>query len=118
MSSNTIVTSRRALHEKKSAAASEIRSRVQTKAKKPKNHLLYKNFRINVAPREYSLGYDLTKVGEFHDLKSVGQRMTSGGYAGALSESLKNHIQAMRTGFVSGTADYGRQQCDAVENYR
>jgi hypothetical protein len=44
--------------------------------------------------------------------------MTSGGYAGALLESLKNHIQAMRTGFVSGTADYGRQQGDAVENYR
>jgi hypothetical protein len=49
INSNPIVTPRRALHSKKSAAASEIKSSVQTKAKKPKNHLLYKNFRKHVS---------------------------------------------------------------------
>jgi len=47
MSSNAIVTSRRSLHPKESAAASDTRSRAQTKAKNPKNHLLYKNLRMH-----------------------------------------------------------------------
>jgi hypothetical protein len=49
INSNPIVTPRRILHPRKSAAASEIRSSAQTKAKKPKNHLLYKNFRIRAS---------------------------------------------------------------------
>ena len=48
--SSPIVTPRSAPHPKKSAVASENRSSVQTKAKKPKNHLLYRNFRIHVRP--------------------------------------------------------------------
>jgi len=58
INSNPIVTPRRILHPRKSAAASEIRSSAQTKAKKPKNHLLYKNFRIRASGVDTTQAYE------------------------------------------------------------
>ena len=49
--SNPNVTARSPCHAKKSAMTSEIRSSVQTAAKKAKNHLLYRNFRIQLKSR-------------------------------------------------------------------
>jgi len=65
INSNPIVTPRRILHPRKSAAASEIRSSAQTTAKKPKNHLLYKNFRIRVS------GVDTTQAHETADARWI-----------------------------------------------